>query len=289
MPQTSAIGQHAARGKSWMLPEASSEDLIYATGGCGGTCVLSYPQGKVVGTLDTLGAAVCSDAQGSVFILHFGSAIEYAHGGTTPIATLSLTGAGSGCSVDPTSNNLAVVFGNGRLAVFANESGSPTMYSTGLSTGYCGYDNAGNLFVSGYNGGAGAIAELPYGQQAFNILSVSGTLGSPGQMQWDGSHMTYENRTRGVADISVSQLSISGSVASVIGTTSLNGGNIRYAWQSWIYKGNLLLPYGRKDEKVNKLGLWRYPNGGNPKRAFKLADSGNWSFYGVTVSVAPSR
>jgi len=28
MAQSRAIGQHGARGKSWMLPEAKSEDLV---------------------------------------------------------------------------------------------------------------------------------------------------------------------------------------------------------------------------------------------------------------------
>ena len=48
---TIAGAASAAHGKSWMLPEAKREDLIYAVGGCGGTCVLSYPEGKVVGEL----------------------------------------------------------------------------------------------------------------------------------------------------------------------------------------------------------------------------------------------
>jgi hypothetical protein len=33
MPQTSTLATHADRGKSWMLPEASYEDLIYAVNG----------------------------------------------------------------------------------------------------------------------------------------------------------------------------------------------------------------------------------------------------------------
>ena len=47
--ETAAIATHADRGKSWMLPEAKNEDLIYATSGCGGVCMLSYPAGKLVG------------------------------------------------------------------------------------------------------------------------------------------------------------------------------------------------------------------------------------------------
>ena len=76
MPQTSAIATHADRGKSWMLPEAKGEDLIYAVGGCGGTCILSYPGGKVVGAITgydggAYESADCSDAKGNVYIANY--------------------------------------------------------------------------------------------------------------------------------------------------------------------------------------------------------------------------
>ena len=43
-----------------MLPEAKNEDLIYATGGCGGVCVLSSPGGKLIGSL-SIGGNVDGD------------------------------------------------------------------------------------------------------------------------------------------------------------------------------------------------------------------------------------
>ena len=91
-------------------------------------------------------------------------------------------------------NNLAVVFGFSSVAVFSNETGSPTLYRSKLEASYCGYDNAGNLFVSGYNGQSGAISELPQGKTTFTILSVNGKLDTPGQVQWDGIYMAYEGR-----------------------------------------------------------------------------------------------
>ena len=84
MPQTSAIATRSERGKSWMLPGASSGDLIYATGGCGGTCVISYPDMKLVGDLPDSGVAICSDAQGNIFLPKDGKVVENAHGGTLP-------------------------------------------------------------------------------------------------------------------------------------------------------------------------------------------------------------
>jgi hypothetical protein len=42
MPQTSALAMHADRGKSWMLPEAKSEDLLYVSN-LQNVKVYSYP------------------------------------------------------------------------------------------------------------------------------------------------------------------------------------------------------------------------------------------------------
>ena len=110
MPQTPAIAAHADRGGSWMLPEAKSEDLLYASGGCGGVCVLSYPDGKLVGTLSISGelGGNCSDAAGNVFITDDYQVLEYSHGGTSPIATLSVPGTmAQACAIDSVTGNLA--------------------------------------------------------------------------------------------------------------------------------------------------------------------------------------
>jgi hypothetical protein len=68
----------------------SNGDLIYAVGGCDGTCVLSYPSGKLVGALNVSGGAICSDSAGNVFIVDSYVVTEYAHGATKPKATLSI-------------------------------------------------------------------------------------------------------------------------------------------------------------------------------------------------------
>ena len=61
--------------RSWMLPEAQREDLLYADTGDGSVhnlYVLSYPKGKLVGTISEPDAAyqqgLCSDAKGDVFV-----------------------------------------------------------------------------------------------------------------------------------------------------------------------------------------------------------------------------
>jgi hypothetical protein len=69
IPQgSSAVRETVQHGKSWMLPEAKGEDLIYAVGGCGGSCIISYPKGKFVGAISGYWgnglSADCSDDNG---------------------------------------------------------------------------------------------------------------------------------------------------------------------------------------------------------------------------------
>lgn len=273
---------------------ATSEALIYATGGCGGTCVLSYPDGQIVGSISQYGSGPCSDAAGNIFIPDGNQIFEFSHGGTTPIATLTIPGSSItsfNCSVDPTTNNLAVLYQNksGGIAVFANESGTPTIYVSGIDSFFCGYDNAGNLFVDGIgtdqNPGI-ELSELAVGQSEFTPLKIDGKLGGQlGQLQWDGSYLTYEGAG---AHATISRLAVSGSVATVVKTISLKG-TIKASTLSWIYDGSVIMPYSIQSQRVNKIGLWAYPKGGKRKTEYKFANSKYWIFSGVTVSAAPTR
>lgn len=289
--QSRTIAAHADRGGSWMPPGDKSQALIYASGGCGGACVLSYPEGKLLGSVSISGAVqgTCSDNKGNVFITNDTDVLEFAHGGTSPIATLNLPGsAATGCAVDATTGNLAVVFnasGVG-IGIFPHATGPPTVYGAGLFPVYCGYDDNGNLFASGYgNSSTPGMSELAKGSSGFSVLSVEGALGEPGQMQWDGSQMTYESRTKG--NIKILRLRVSGSRAKVIGTTRLKG-STGQAYQSWLYGNAAVVPFGDHGQYAHFVGIWRYPDGGKHLR--KIKHLGKLAaFYGVTISVASSR
>jgi hypothetical protein len=290
MPQSSAIATRAERGKSWMLPSASNGDLIYATGGCGGVCLVSYPAGKLVDSISVDGGVGgdCSDSTGDVFVTNNTEVLEYAHGGTSPIATLSLPGDyAAGCSIDPSTGNLAVVFsGSGaNVAIFPDATGTPTTYESHIVSYYCGYDNAGNLFVSGLNGHQAGLSELPVGESTFSVVSINGSFDGFGQVQWDGKYVTVEGRNSG--DIKVSRLQISGSTATIVGETRFKGG-LRNAFQSWIYGNRILVPYSIRGQRVNKISVWSYPKGGKPVINFGQFGQTKWTkFAGVTVSVTP--
>ena len=273
----------------------SSGDLVYATGGCGGVCVFSYPSGQLEHkiTLTDSVAGVCSDGNGNVFVTNYGQpqVLEYAHGGTTPIATLTVPGTGTAaCGVDLKTSDLAVVFGGDgydNIAIFKNETGTPTIYSTGYGAAFCGYDNNGNLFVSGRDNQLSILSELPYGSSAFVQVSfyVEGG-GGPNQVQWDGHYMTWE--TYGRNDTSILRFTVSGTAATVVGSTHLRGPT--WITQSWIARDRVIVPYASQGGHTNKIGVWRYPKSGKIFAKFgNFGQNANTSVLGVTVSVSPSH
>ena len=282
MVQSRAVAQ-ASHGKSWMLPEARVADLIYATGGCGGVCVFSYPEAKLKASISLTFpvGGDCSDNEGNVFVTNDTQVLEYSHGGTTPIATLSLPGSTGACGVDPKTGDLAVTCcggSAGNVAIFANASGTPMLYSAGNGASYLGYDNNGNLFVSGYINGQNALAELPFGGSSFIPIMLKGKPGGPGQVQWDGNYITIENQKD---HESIARLRISGSTASVVGKTALKGP--KWATQSWITGNAVITPYSARGGVTNRIGAWLYPKSG--KIVVKIGDFGpNTTILGVTLS-----
>lgn len=111
LPRGSGIAAHSDRGKSWMLPAAKSDDLLYASDdGNNVVDVYSYPKGTLVAQLDGFSSpsGLCVDETGNVFATDFDGAdiVEYAHGGRSPIATFDSNSYPTGCSVDPTTGTL---------------------------------------------------------------------------------------------------------------------------------------------------------------------------------------
>jgi hypothetical protein len=287
-----------------MLPKAKSEDLLYIEdefAGVGGVFVYSYPGGKHVGTLPGVVAdTMCTDDQGDVFMTNYGAQeiVEYAHGGSNPIAFLSdAPYYPDGCSIDPTTGNLAVanirgpgLRGFGSVAIFANAKGAPTFYSDPNIYWYyyCGYDNNGNLFVDGNNESTPPVAELPHGSSTFTDLTLSEGLSDAGPIQWDGHDLAI-----GYANYSASaiyQVTVSGPNGTVIGTTTLQlRGPHPSGAPFWIQGRTIIAPYARS-RLVNyrQVGFWHYPAGG---AAFKQIrpQSGKTNFTSEVVSVAPSR
>jgi hypothetical protein len=289
--QGPGFAAHAERGKSWMLPEAKGDALLYVSDGKPGVVVFSYPGDKVTGTLAVPAAkGLCTDSAGDVFITIAqgeGGLDEYAHGGTEPIQSLIDNGDGLpyGCSVDPVTGNLAVAnhsSDGGNVAVWTDATGQPRFYSGSASERYfyCGYDNAGNLFVDGetYVTQNVVFGEIPKGGSEISPIALDMGLSAPGEVQWDGKHMTIADPGQG----ELFRITVSGSKAKVVGTTVLDGYG-EPAAQSWIQGDRLMAQDGQGG---GRLGFWRYPEGVLPQRVLRKGLNPKGAILpGVTVSV----
>jgi hypothetical protein len=287
---------HRDRSRSWMTPDAKSTNLLYISDATSGDLyVYSYPGAKLKGVLTGLSApeGECVDKAGDVFVANTGATeiLEYAHGGTSPIATLSDSGYFPlGCSVDPTTGNLAVtnicgeLYGqclyNGNVLVYPNAKGQPTSYSDPAVTQpfFCGYDDKGNVYVDGlYNDTSFAFAELRRGRSSFTNITLNESVYQPGGVQWDGKYVAVGDED--LYNNVVLQFKIKGTQGKLArrGGTPLDGGTL--VVQFWI-QGNLIV--GPNHGGSGSVMFWRYPAGGSP---IKTLDAFSTPI-GSTVSMA---
>jgi hypothetical protein len=281
---------------------SSGGTLLYVSDWHGGRILLfDYPAGTPAGAIADphFPLGLCSDPKGNVWVVNFGAGydqiLEFAHGGTMPIATLSDPGESPrGCSYDSTSGNLAVANtnpSNGNVVIYPNATGSPQPYKPLLSYPFaCAYDGTGNLFVDGYHLQSGdrfALSVLPRGSSQFLRVKVPSGIGLPGNVQWDGLDLAVgDYQSPGT----VYRLKISKNLknATLDGTVTLAGPVVRSpeGVQFWIGGGALIMPFATK-KYADLLGIWNYPAGGNHIDAWR--GFGSAEFYGVTLSAPPSR
>jgi hypothetical protein len=287
---------------SWMESKASSRDLLYIAAGPvnGAIYVYTYPKGRYVGTLtgflEPFGE--CSDSAGDVFVVAYANSsmnsstiYEYAHGGTTPIATLSDPNVAFGCAFDPTTGNLAA--SGGGVAIYQHAMGNPTMYSSNFAFHYCGYDDKGNLYLSAagdrsYN--EAQLIRLARGSSEFEQINLNEPLYKytlwP-SVQWDGKHMTVSSNPNR-KPLLIYRLHISGSSATVVGTTEVSSSRNYYQGQTWI-RGDAIIGTGYAKRNYVTAFLWRYPVGGAARRQIKKVGVRGPFISGVTVSVGGQR
>ena len=282
-------------------PSGSYGDLLYVTTPTT-TVLVSYPQGQVIGTISGVSGlgGVCSDPNtGNVFAPQGATVLEYAHGGTTPIATLNGPAGYTdlqGCSVDPNTGNLAMSSyfgpkGHSGLIIFPGGQGQPTVYTDKILHlfGYTAYDNAGNLFVTAFtNKGNYRIGELPAGQSKLVHIRVSPRSAEVGKIEWDGEYLAGNSTNERGQDSTIYRLRINGTKATVAGTVHLTS-----AGQSgfWIYDGLLFEAYGKVLHKKNMaIAAWSYPQGGKATSKFYgIVQGKHPTIYDVTMSVAPTH
>lgn len=283
LPQTSAPASLAMPGQSPMLPAAKRDDLLYVSyPGAGAVAVYTFPGGKFVGTLTGLSSPewLCSDGSGNVWIPNAGAGtlVEYAHGGSQPIGTLSVPkGEPGDCSVDPVTGDIAVTgynyTFNHTFLVYPHGQGTPVKHRVNFLPTGVAYDDHGNLFIDGRRGLL-ALGELPRGKSKVRTFSV-GNYDFFGQVQWDGKYV----------DVSAYEYIFRFAIQ---GKTAVNRGQIildvgKYVGGYWIE--------GSKVVATNWFGsrsypwvarIFKYPAGGEPTKT--ISGTAGW---GVTVSKAP--
>lgn len=289
---------HLNTGKSWMDPGVKDvQYLLYTSSEATGTVnVYAYraQRGHMVGQLTgfQFPYGECLDASSNVYIADFAAnqIVEYAHGGTTPIKTLSdAYGYPIGCSVDPKTGDLAVSnfegLGKvcmGGIVIYKNASGKGKLYQDKDFNYYWppGYDAQGNVYVEGRkkeDHGKAGLAELVSGSKRLVTISLSGAkITYPGSVQWDGHYITATDQAyKGTHVTGIYRLTVSGSQATAVGSSELSDiclkGKVPYndVVQPWlngttkkmnqVVGGNLACDY--------RFGFWRYAQGGDPKRA----------------------
>jgi hypothetical protein len=281
----------AMHGFSRVPPGTSSGDLIYVASAFEPdvtTSFYTYPGLQYVGSI-VGGTGLCSDKTGDVYVVYDGGWTEYAHGGTTPIQTYSNSQYNFlHCSVDPVTGNLAVSVQDTGAAIFTNASNSPVIYAGPYGDQvYCAYDRSGDLFVFGspYGGSSPAplLEELPYNTSALVPISLPQKIHEAEPLQWDGQHIAVAQQ-RGPT---VHRLKFLNGRAKIVLSSRFHGTNRGQIQQFWISGTTIVIPFNVKGSSADDVGVWNYPNGGNPIATFRGPSPE--SNQAVTISVGSSR
>ncbi len=261
-----------------MAAGLAKRDLLYLTDdGNGNVYVYSFPGGKLQGTLTGLSVPTgeCADKAGNVWIVEEGTndVVEYAHGGTVPIATLTdPNNAPEGCAVDPTTGNLAVAnaqtltAGAGSVGVYAHAQGTPTLYTDSQMkiVLFVTYDDKGNLYANGVDSSlAYRLAELGKNAGALSPIAFDQSITQATNIQWAHNYLAVGDGGGivGTSSPVIYHVKIAHSTGTVVGETPLSG--TTGVFQFFI-QGNTFVGPNLGNEDVM---LWKYPAGGNPTKA----------------------
>lgn len=215
---------------------AKNSDLLYVADlNRNAVLVFTYPAGQHVGTIRGLQRphGECVDAAGNVWVTN-GLAedlVEFAHGGTTPIATLTDPNAfPAGCAVDPATGDLAVMnfppgSGAGSVVVYAGAKGTGQQLPTTFSIiPYKGaYDAEGNLWVEGStsDGIHVIVGEYLALKHQWRSIRLKHAIIHPGGLQWVGDELVVGDQGPIDSPSTIYEFTMKGAVGKLVGTTPL--------------------------------------------------------------------
>jgi hypothetical protein len=297
--------QTKQQARSWISPQASSQDLLYiADPAAGGIEIRSYtpPKYRLLGLIPPLPQygypSLCVNKEQEIFATGGGSIFEYKHGATSPFRILGgLSGPTYGCAVDPTTGTLAVTndFGSpriGQVSLFKKGHGThtniqlPATYSGAIR---CAYDGRGNLFVGANVAGETphfALLELPKNKKQFIEITLNETFSEfgSGGILWDGTYLDIADFEQNV----IYQFAIAGKKGTAINTI---GPQRSYNMGSFFVEGSTLIvpafstPTNGSPPGPGLVNFYNYPAGGK-KTGIIRGVSYPWS---VVVSLAKTK
>jgi hypothetical protein len=264
-PSNSTVVYPTAR----ISPQTARDNLVYAADGeSDALFIFDYkPNALKFVTYVPLGStpiAECVDTAQDVWVVtNTELLLEFAHGGTTPIATIGTPGITPGsCSVDPTTGNLAVSVeeaGKPAVLVYKNGKGRPQEYLAGshlLSA--CTYDGHGNLYIDFKVYGTDvSFGILPKGGSSLQFVTSNQMFDSPGFMQWDGKYLDVADEDTDTLyrfNVNLSGASVVDSL--VFDQTQRIGG-------FFIYRKRIVVPSSYSEHMAGGLlSIYHYPQGG---------------------------
>jgi hypothetical protein len=286
----------AARNGSWMKPDGYTGALLYVSDpGANVVNVLTYPNGKRIGKLTGFDQprGECVDASGNVYITNEGASniLEYAHGGTSPIATIEDPGQKPyDCSVNLNAGNLTGNFAVVNVGTTSGGPGSVTVYGGRVSgtyklskfsslafLGYTHQENVSNLFVDGLDASGNFLCAIlePHSTK-FHIVQLPHSVGAPGAIWWDGKDIAIGDQNGPSGTTVIDRFSYHFGQLAFVGATPLSAS----VWQFFPNGSTVIGPY----TAGTSVGFWNYPGGGSPTKVLNFFVAP----FGAVVSPAPS-
>ncbi len=167
------------------------------------------------------------------------------------------------------------------------------LYSlSGMTPTYCAYDDKSNLFcdglIAGYYQGF-LFAELPKGGTALKSVSLSQTIGWPGNVQWDGKYIVVQDENTNI----IYGFTVSGSTGTLKRTVKLEFIGNQYEIRLPLIVGKTVIeatitnqPIGQvMFQQIGQVNFYNYPEGGSPVKTISIGE--DTAPNSVAVSVAP--
>jgi hypothetical protein len=281
-PEFSPLGQTGGAARK----AQSGTAFMYVTqfvryGARSSIFVYSYPDLSYIGAFQARQAVrflgACSDSSNNVYITSTkGQVLVFTAGALAPryrLSGLNYTYGFNigGCSVDPSSGNVAVTDGK-NVAIYTHAQGTPSFYTVGSGfdgVDSCVYDNAGNLFIMGFHRISGVgyyvdlvLAELPAGGAYAMPVSINQEIRLRNEAeysqtaiggQWNDGLLTVSTVAHN-NKFFVYQLQVTGSSATVTGVSKLFFYSEFQHGYSWISGDTIAVPAGMG------VGFWAYPS-----------------------------